>query len=139
MNFFVPKGRPSVRLTFQEKVFHRPADGSSKQQISSHTVVEINWLVGILFHVLQKVSRLPVTSILSIVAVKVANSVGRLKITVPPQILLNRLFRSTMSFFTHDGFICQDWKLSLCGQQVKQKVTSSLRCCFVCFVCFVCE
>ncbi len=52
------------------KVFHGATDGGSEQKLSSNTVIKINWLF-LFFKTFQKVGRLPVSSILSIVPVEI--------------------------------------------------------------------
>jgi hypothetical protein len=53
---------------------------------------------------------------------KIANAVSRLEITVPAQVGLDRLFRSTVFLLTHDGFIAINGILAVLHRRSKQFV-----------------
>ena len=132
VGFFVSKRWPTMAPAFGQERFQGPSDWSSKEKLASDTVVKVNRIARLDFFlvfldVFQKFGRRPVASIFGIVSVEIANAVGRIKVTVPAKVALDRLVGGAMLFGSHDGLIRHDRVLGLCRRAkelVKEKETT---------------
>lgn len=98
-------------LGFQKELFHGAPHRSCKKVHTGDGIVKFD---GLLFFLngLEKLGCLPVPSVLSVVAIKVANPIGGIKIAIPPQVLLNGFFGSSVRLGRHDVFLSHDGKLA---------------------------
>ena len=97
-----------MRSTFLQKGLHGTSDGGLEQEFTRDTVVKFEGFVAFLvifLDVLQKVRLCPVASKFRVMTIKVADTVGRVVIAVPTQILHDGLFTGAVSLFGHDGFV----------------------------------
>ena len=76
--FFVAKGWPAVFLRFQQEGFHGPYHRCLKEQSSCNAIIKLDRIVTffpILLDPGQKIGCLPVTRVLCVMSVEVANAV----------------------------------------------------------------
>ena len=106
VNFLISKARPTMWSTLLQKFIHCATLRCFEQEFTSNTIIILSRSRTI--HLLQEVSRSPIASILSIMPIKITDSVSRFIITPPQQLLLYRLFTRTMCLLcvrkrTNDG------------------------------------
>lgn len=139
IDFVVTEWGPTVALALLKEFLHSSPNWGSEQQNPSDGVVELDWLFGIL-ETLDKISSLPVSSILGVVltswwqvvrnisssgtrfgcreaySVEVADSICDFKITIPSQVALDWLFTGSVSLLVHGGIIGIDGVLAGLGR-----------------------
>jgi hypothetical protein len=75
--------------TLLEKVFHTPSLGCGKEQFSGIGVVEFDF-TSLRLDVLNKCRVFEITVVLGVVAVHIADAIGRVSAAFPAKILLDR-------------------------------------------------
>lgn len=92
----ITKARPAVRLAFVNKRLPAATNGSLKEWLAGIGIVKGDGFLGIA-RLLQKFGLFKVASVLSPVAVKVADAIGRLAIRSPAKVLLDWSGRGAVS------------------------------------------
>ena len=124
-NLLVTEGRPSVGLAFLQEIFQRSADGSLEEKLSSDAVIELDGKFLVL-ETLDEVCGLPISCVLCVVSIKVADAVRSLVITAPSQILLNGRVTGSVLLLRHDRLFRHDGVFAGLSRRTKQVEKLSL-------------
>lgn len=124
-----PKGWPSMRQSFFNELLIRPAPWRHKQEFARVAIKKLH-LGGFLPFLLGFVEECglgPISPVLGVMSVEVANVVGGLAIAVPSEILLDRRFGRPVRLGLHDAFVAHHRWLLVLGPAETDKFGESLR------------
>ena len=110
-DFFITEARPSMSSAFDNEFLSGTTPWSDEQWLSSDWVVISDFLVRIFLELSNPryLVRKWIAWVFCIMPIEVADFVGCLEITSPTQVVLYRLFRSTVSLLWHYGLITNNW------------------------------
>jgi len=116
-----------MTLTLIQELLHSPPNRSSEQQLSSIRIVKLDWQFFIR-NALQEIGGRPVSSVFRIMTIVIANTIGRVVIAIPSQILLDWSFGCPVCLLGHDLLVGVDGVLAVGSLGAEETEQSSSGC-----------
>ena len=100
VHLLIAEAGPSVRLALLQVLLHRPSHGGGEEQLPGDGIVVLRGILAI--HLVEEGRGGPVSGVLGVVAIEIADPVGRVVVALPPEILLDGLVARTVLLLAHD-------------------------------------
>lgn len=106
IHFGVSKTGPSVTTTLQQEFLQAPSLGRGKEQIAGIRIVKVDFTHGRL-DLVDKVGLFKVAAVFRVVAVEIANTIGRVAIAIPTKVVLDRDIGGAVCFRRLNGTMAE--------------------------------